>query len=360
MKRKSKDEKKTSVQSSEPNLAPSVPQAATQVMVRQLRRSVSCEEIPSSAEPGVLVKSHQIMGANGQLLFQGNLNVHRHGATTTFIPYWCVFDGATINCFTSQSDQTLTMSVSLLGSQICEASAECGRPNCFKVWHMETGQCIYFLADDTPEFQKWFTQITTNADRIDNPPTQPGLPGKSVFFVHANVELHASLARPRSNTLPLRPHEHGDNVSVESSNTGQGSSDIPTPLTAFYRGHLKKASHTGKWKDRYCVVKDGILSILHSPSDKAPIIAIETFGSSIELVNVPPQNTQRFVFKLKLESSEKTHTFAALSETEMFAWVSALRDSSYEKPGLEQQRSQSDLSAGGSVNNSPALSVSSI
>lgn len=362
MKKKNKDDKKMTPHNSQPNLKPQVPVIPTHTVPQELkRRSVSCEDLPSTDEPGVTSDSHQIMGADGRLQFQGYLGVHRQGANTNFIRYWCVFDGAVINCYINQRDLTLTMSVSLPGSQIAHASSECARPHSFKVWHMETGQCIYFLADDVIEFQKWFTQITTNAEKIETPPQQPGFPGKAVYFVLPGGEgaiLKAPMMRTRSNSLPVSPADLGDNVSVGSSNTGQGSNDTATPLSAFYRGQLKKASHTGKWKDRYCVVKDGHLSVFHTPSEKSPIISIELFGCSIELVNIPPQNAQRFVFKLKLDSVEKMHTFAAPSETEMYAWVSALRDSSYEKPGLDQHRSLTELSTGGSGNNSPALSVS--
>ena len=363
LKKKNKDDKKMAPHKSQPDLNPQTPTILTHPSQQEesQRRSVSCEDLPSTGEPGMMTESHQIMGANGQLQFQGYLSVHRQGANTNFIRYWCVFDGATINCYINQRDLTLTMSVSVLGSQIAKASSECARPHSFKVWHMETGQCIFFLAEDVIEFQKWFAQITTNAEKIESPPHQPGFPAKVVYFVLPDGEgsaLKAQMIRTRSNSLPASPAELGDNVSVGSSNTGQGSSDTATPLSAFYRGHLKKASHTGKWKDRYCVVKDGHLDVFHSPSEKSSIVSIELFGCSIELVNVPPQNAQRFVFKLKLESVEKVHTFAAPSETEMYAWVSALRDSSYEKPGLDLRQSLTELSTGGSGCNSPALSVS--
>ena len=321
--------------------------------ISQDRRSVSCEELPNAVEPGMAVESHHITGPNGLLRFQGYLCVHRYGANTNFIRYWCVFDGSTVNCYINQTDLTLTMSISLIGSQISESSAEASRPHSFKVWHMETGQCIFFAADNGLEFHKWFTVVTQNAEKI--------LAGQQVvYFIvpGSDLKVKSFHVRQRSNSLPTSPIEKvpvEDSGSVASGNTGHSSSDTPVGGT-FYRGQLKKASnsHSGKWKERYCVVKDGQLSLYHHPGDKSAITSIELSGCSIELINVPRSSAQKLVFKLHPSAGEKTHTFAAPSETEMYAWVSAIRDSSYET----HTRSQTELSTGGSNSSSPALSVS--
>ncbi len=318
------------------------------------RRSVSCEELPGAVESEGIVESHLTTGPDGALKFQGYLSVHRHLANTNFIRYWCVFDGTTINCFINQTDLTLTMSVILPGSQISEASAaESSRLHCFKVWHMETGQCIFFAADNEREFTQWFTVVTQNADQLPTP-QQAG--AKVVFFVMPGsiLKVKSFHVRQRSNSLPASPLDEGpgrDTGSTASINTGQGSSD--TPVSTFYRGHLKKASnsHSGKWKERYCVVKDGQLSLYHNQGDKSAITSLDLAGCSIELVSVPRSSAYKLVFKLNLLNSDKTHMFAAPSETEMYAWISALRDSSCES------RSQSELVSGGSHSGSPALSV---
>ncbi len=91
--------------------------------IQDSRRSVSCEELPGAVELAT-VMSHQTTGPDGLLRFQGYLSVHRYGANTNFIRYWCVFDGTLISCFINQMDLTLTMSVTLPGSQISEASTE--------------------------------------------------------------------------------------------------------------------------------------------------------------------------------------------------------------------------------------------
>ncbi len=321
------------------------------------RRSVSCEELPGAMETGggvESVASHLVTGPNGVLKFQGYLSVHRHTANTNFIRYWCVFDGTTVNCFINQTDLTLTMAVTLPGSQISDAGlAESGRSHCFKVWHMETGQCIFFAADSEREFNQWFTVVTQNADQL---PTPQGT--KVVFFVVPGTILKVKSfhVRQRSNSLPASPLDDGpglDTGSTASINTGHASSD--TPVNTFYRGHLKKASSSqpGKWKERYCIVKDGQLCLYHNQGDSTAITSIDLAGCSIELVSVPRFSAYKLVFKVKLSGSDKTHTFAAPSETEMYAWISALRDSSCES------HSQTELSGRGSHNSSPALSVSS-
>lgn len=347
---KKKDKK---IIASTPELKPRPPVVTPMNFVPD-RRSVSCEELPGAVETSVSgvsrVESHLTTGPNGALMFQGYLSVHRHLANTNFIRYWCIFDGTTVNCYINQTDLTLTMSVTLPGSQISEAtSRESGRSHCFKVWHMETGQCIFFAAENEREFAQWFTVMTQNADQLPTP-QQAG--AKVVFFVVPGLILKVKSfhIRQRSNSLPASPLDDGPGLDTGSTaSINNGSSD--NTITTFYRGHLKKASSSGKWKERYCVVKDGQLSLYHNQGDKAAITSIDLAGCSIELVSVPRSSAYKLVFKVKLSGSDKTHTFAAPSETEMYAWISALRDSSCES------RSQTELVSGGSHSGSPALSV---
>lgn len=129
-----------------------------------------------------------------------------------------------------------------------------------------------------------------------------------------------------------------------------------------YRGALKKQAHTGKWKDRYCVIRNGNLNIFHNSTEKSPITSIALQGCSLELISVPPGSEHQYIYKLNPASGSKSHTFAAPNETEMFAWVSALRDSAHERPVQPELKTQvsaeNGTGSGGSSNSSPALSVS--
>ena len=205
---------------------------------------------------------------------------------------------------------------------MAEAELECQRRYSFKVFHVESGQCLYFAADDHSEFFRWFSQITQGGEQVvSDDSTGPFL----TYYVVAKDGF------TQSRRLSILSEGGSSNVS-EGSTTTLPVRPPGNLNGALYRGELMKSSHTGKWKRRYCIVKDGYLNVYRSSTDKSPVTSITLHGCSLELVSTLRGSQNEFQFKLNPTDAGKCHTFAAPSETEMYTWVSALRDASYCKP----------------------------
>lgn len=243
--------------------------------------------------------------------------MQRKGADNVWVRYWCVLEKFAIACYISQRDLTLALSIQLQGSRVAESELECQRKHSFKVLHVESGQCLYFAADSHEDFFRWFSEITKYGHQVvsDDSDTTFG-PFVHFYFIPKDV---GGLHFKRLSVVS----EGG------SSNFSEGSTGaLAKSSTIFYRGELLKASHTGKWKQRYCVVNGVFLSVFHSSKEVSPIISIPLHGVSLELISTSLSSKHEYQFKLNPGSDGKSHTFAALSETEMYAWVSALRDAS--------------------------------
>ena len=326
-----------------------------------LRKSVSLEILPAKDSDGSSLGTPTLPEMQHGLSlvdpdqFAGYLRVQRRGADNMWVRYWCMLEKFIISCFISQRDLTLALSIQLKGSRIAEAAPECHREFSFKVLHLESGQCLYFAADDVSEFQRWFTEIVKGAEQTileDSEITGPFV-GYYYHPKESNLKHHSS-----NPTLATITQTEGGDI---FSNGGGSSAHQPIPgsNSVFYRGKLKKSSHTGKWKDRYCVIKTGGLYIYRNVSEKVPITSIPLYGCSIELVSVPRDSQYQYLFKLNPTSAGKSHTFAAPNETEMYAWASALRDTSSEKQGGQDLKQEAVKNGGtGSGNNSPSLPVS--
>ena len=326
-----------------------------------MRKSVSLELLPTAPEgeetPGVGTESHESITSAGKEQFQGYLRVQRKGVDNMWVCYWCVLEDKVISCYVGRKDFTLALSIPLKGSRITEATLECKRDNSFKVWHIESGQCLFFAAESSAELQKWYNHVTQGAEHSIPDNVSVGSnsgPFVGFFYVPDDKKpADHSNSASRLNDLSIQlDGQLGPAITVQ----------CPTPSSVSYRGALKKQAHTGKWKDRYCVIRNGNLNIFHNSTEKSPITSIALQGCSLELISVPPGSEHQYIYKLNPASGSKSHTFAAPNETEMFAWVSALRDSAHERPVQPELKTQvsaeNGTGSGGSSNSSPALSVS--
>lgn len=247
-------------------------------------------------------------------------SVQRKGADNVWVRYWCVLEDFYILCYISQRDLTLTLSIQLKGSRVAEAEMECRRKYSFKVLHVESGQCLYFAADSHEEFLQWFSEITKKGHQVFS----DDLFGSSYAIPGDREELKR---------LSVVSEGGSSNVSDSSSTSFPQTSYN----TVFYRGVLMKSSHTGRWKQRYCVATDGCMIVYHSSAEKVPITSIPLRGVSLELISTPRNSSNEYQFKLNSTGAGKCHTFSAPSETEMYAWVSALRDVSCISAGVSNE-----------------------
>ena len=326
------------------------------------RKSVSLELLSTAeCEESLAFRSHCAVNEKGVEQFQGYLRVQRKGADSMWVRYWCVLLDLAFSCYISQQNLTLALSIQLRGSRISEAAYECRREYSFKVWHMESGQCLYFAADDNSEYLSWFNQVTKGAecfipDDTAGPSSVPYYSFAKDAAVSGSQPSPGQLSSQSSNLSLTTAPEDGDNVSVSSGATGHSSASLGSSI--HHKGDLKKLSHSGKWKDRYCIIRDYTLYVYHSPADKTPLSSPPLQSCSVQQLS---GETHNYTFQV-LTASGKTHTFAAPSDHEMFTWITAIRDCSYGKPEQDKDTpTQNGVSSDpGSRNHSPALPVSLI
>ena len=332
-----------------------------------MRKSMSLELLPSAPEvdetSGGATEAHTSVTSEGKEQFQGYLRVQRKGADSMWVRYWCLLEEKLMSCYISRRDFTLALSIPLKGSRINEAALECKREHSFKVWHIESGQCLFFAAENANELKKWFDHVTQGAEHTI--PDNISVGSSSAPFVGFFYIPDDKKMADHSNSA-----SHLNELAVRVDDRPAITVQCPSPSSVFYRGALKKQAHTGKWKDRFCIIRTGSLCLFHNTSEKNPIASIALHGCSLELISVPPGSEHQYIFKLNPGAeggSSKSHTFAAPNETEMFAWVSALRDSSHEKAPAANRELKTQVSAeqngtgsGGSSTGSPSLSVSHV
>ena len=295
-------------------------------------------------------RSHRILTEEGIERFQGYLKVQRKGADNMWVRYWCTLEELMVSCYISKSDHTLTLSIQLKGSRIAEATSECKREFSFKIWHLESGQCLYFAAANAAEFSMWFAEVIKGAEYVV--PLDAGISNSplSAPFYHYTKEradVSASQRSSRSSNASLPSQVDIDTASIDSCTTGQsnGSSGIIN-----HQGNIKKLSQN-KWKDRYCVLKDATLYVYTNSGDKTPLTSIPLRDCKVELVNVPHEEVHQYTFRVSTTSG-KLHMFSAASDQEMYAWAMALQDCSHFKPSPEETQRPEDET-------SPTLTVSS-
>lgn len=248
--------------------------------------------------------------------------MQRKGADNTWVRYWCILENFQLSCCISQRDPTLALSIQLPGSRISYADAECGRPHSFKISHPESGQCLFLVAEDSEEFFKWFSDVTRGGRQLvsDDSSTNP-----SPTVSHYSIPMDVGDMK-----LSCRSLLSEDDTSSISETSSMASFQSNYDRLQ-HSGILLKASHTGKWKQRHCVVKDGFLHIHRSSTDKVPIVSLSLHSCSLELISITQSCQYPCQFKLNPSKSGKCHTFAALTESDMYSWISALRKASCEK-----------------------------
>lgn len=262
--------------------------------------------------------------------FQGYLKVQRKGADNMWVRYWCVLEDLIISCYISKDDLTLTLSIQLKGSRIADALHDSKREFSFKIWHLESGQCLFFAAEDGIEYSSWFKEVTRGAEYVV--PLDTGIsnsPMSAPFYHYARDTQESSPSQRSSrSSIASLPDIDMDNV-VTNSFGG----------TVVHRGNLKKFSQN-KWKDRYCLIKDATLQVFATSTEKTLLSSIPLCGSRVELVNVPNEEVHRFTFRVS-PSNGKAHMFSAPSEQEMYTWAIALQESCNSSSGSKEYEDSS-------------------
>ena len=257
--------------------------------------------------------------------FQGYLHVQRKGANNTWVRYWCVLEDLTISCYVSKNDLVLTLSIQLKGSRVAGAANDCRRQYSFKIWHLESGQCLFFAADDAIEYGSWFKEVTKDAEYVV--PLDAGISNSPL----AAPLYHYTKDSPADSTHSQRSSRSSiaslPELDLDTSSVNPGG-------TVVYKGNLKKLTQN-KWKDRYCVIKDSGLQVYATSSEKTLLNSVPISGAGVELVNVPNEEVHHFTFRVCIPSG-KSHMFCAVSEQEMYAWATTLQDVAHQSRDMKE------------------------
>ncbi|CAI7991521.1 hypothetical protein GBAR_LOCUS766 [Geodia barretti] len=243
-----------------------------------------------------------------------------HGCATGV----CVED-LSISCYISRSDLALTLSIQLKGSRVADAAHDCRRQNSFKIWHLESGQCLFFAADDAIEYGSWFKEVTKGAEYVV--PLDAGISNSPLAapFYHFTKDSPSDSSpsqRSSRSSIASLPELDLDTAPVNSGGT------------VVYKGNLKKLTQN-KWKDRHCVVKDSVLQVFATSSEKTLLTTMPLAGAGVELVSVPNEEVHHFTFRICIPSG-KAHMFCAVSEQEMYAWATTLQDVAYQSSDVKE------------------------
>ena len=227
-----------------------------------------------------------------------------------------------MSCCSSQRDPTVALSIKLQGSRISHAEIECGRPHSFMILHPDSGQCLFLVAEDHEEFLKWFSEATKCGKHVVTDNSSEKSTSSSLFYA-----IPTDVSDMKLSYRNLVSEDDSSNIS-ETSSTASFKTNFDQ---LQHGGFLLKASHSGKWKQRFCLVKDGFFHIQRSSTDKVPIVSLSLHSCSLELICVTQSSQYPCQFRLNPSKSGKCHILAALTEADMYCWLSALRKTTSEK-----------------------------
>ena len=274
--------------------------------------------------PAVVVapedRARQVVTEDGVEQFQGYLHVQRKGADC-WVRYWCVLEDLIISCFISRSELALTLSIQLKGSRVADAAHDCKRQLSFKIWHLESGQCLFFAADDSIECTSWFKEITKGAEYVV--PLDAGIsnsPMAAPFYHYTKDTTSDSSLSQRSSRSSIASLPELDLDTAPPNTSGGG--------VVIYKGNLKKLTQN-KWKDRYCVIKESALQVFATSTEKTLLTTVPLTGARVELVSVPNEEVHQFTFRV-CPTLGKAHMFCSVTEQEMYSWATTLQDVSYQ------------------------------
>ena len=289
-----------------------------------IQRSTSLDPISYSGEetpvgPQISSTSHRAVSPVGDTSFQGYLRVKQRPEEKG-TRCWCVLEDLALKCHTSQRNRAILHQVSLKGSTITQADSEAKRKHTFRVWNSETRQCYYFSAYDESEYQSWFSEVTEGADQLAAEVSKKvaGKAGSSPVFYFSRegrIRSNSGSMKRASGSVNSLDHSDGDSGSIASSG-------LHGALVAF-QGQLKRRVDKNLWSSYYCQVKESHLVLFFNSGDQAPTNSLPLRDCTLERINLPPHEVERFAFTLTIQAT--THTFAAASDQALHGWLQAIQ-----------------------------------
>lgn len=292
-----------------------------------LQRSVSLDPLPypsteTPVGPQIPSSAHRAISPVGISSFQGYMKMKQR-REDKWTRYWCILEDLTIRCHTSQNNLSLVHHVPLRGSTITQADEEAKRKYSFRVWNSESRLCYYFSAYEEKEFQEWFSEVVDGAEQLSAEVSKKtGSKGSSSPVFYFSKE---GRARSYSNTSKNNPGSMGSLNVIDHSDGDSGSiaSSGQQGALVAYQGQLKRRGEKLSWNTLYCQVKESQLLLFYSSSEQVPINALPLRECSLERINLPPHEVERYAFTVAVQGI--TYTFAAPNDQALHGWLQAIQ-----------------------------------
>ena len=233
--------------------------------------------------------------------------------------HWFELRNKFLTCFEYQDSIRTIFEIDLSKSEITEASKETNRDFSFKLTN-KPGDIVYFFCADTEQiYTEWITAL---------------------ILISVKKE---------SITSPIVPSIVPSDSHAENSLANECVLKSPPQL----KGNLLKRTSNGKWEQRYCIVKDGVMLIYRS-NQTTPLQRVVITDSLVNVSN-SLDVSQNHAFEIRVFNSTDLHFFAAFSQSKLEEWLLGLRNASTPKSPLGLTSSNSsqekfDISLDSSLN----------
>ena len=259
-----------------------------------------------------------------------------------WVRYWSVLDNLIINFYPSRMDVGSHFKISLRGSRVSRAMQETQRPLSFMIWHLDSGNRVFCVAENESEFISWF-EILTNGSEHVVPSIQDNI-RRSASFYYFPSDYNRVGGSDLTLTVGSRDHlnsEYSLNTSQENfiqdidfcGSTGSISSLGSAPVQ--YAGILKHKNSADNWVDYNCVIRKSSLYMFKNSTEKTPVSAVVLPKCQVAKIEDP---SEEYVFTILEYEAKTPHLFAAQSASELPHWLSNIQECSEDRVNLHELR----------------------
>ena len=259
-----------------------------------------------------------------------------------WVRYWSVLDNLIINFYPSRMDVGSHFKISLRGSRVSRAIQETQRPLSFMIWHLDSGNRVFCVAENESEFISWF-EILTNGSEHVVPSIQDNI-RRSASFYYFPADYNRVSGSKLALSMDSRDHLNSQ-LSVNSSqenfiqdvdfcgSTGSISSLGSAPVQ--YAGILKHKNSSDNWVEYNCMIRQSSLYMFKNPSEKTPVSAVVLPKCQVAKIDNP---SEEHVFTILEYEAKTPHLFAAQSAGELPHWLSNIQECSEDRVNLHELR----------------------
>lgn len=268
-----------------------------------------------------------------------------------WVRYWSVLDNLTINFYPSRMDVGSHFKIGLRGSRISRATQETQRSLSFMIWHLDSGNRVFCVAESESEFITWFEVLTNGSEHVV-PSIQDNIRRSASFYYFPSDYIHKVENQPNQSDQ-LSGSEHTLTVgswnqlsSQYSLNSSQenimqdvdygGSTGSISSLGApvQYAGVLKH-KNSGNWVEYNCMIRKSSLYMFKNPNEKTPVSAVVLPKCQVAKIEDPTEN---HVFTVLEYESKIPHVFATQFSHELAHWLRNIQECAEDRVSLHELR----------------------